>query len=302
MLYRTLGRTGLQVSLLGFGGSQLGHAPMDDAAIDRLIGGTLDLGVSLFDTAHCYHQSEARIGRALGGRRDQCVLVTKCGHNFRLGDDVSKWTPRAIELAVERSLTNLRTDRLDVLLLHSCEAEVLARGDVVEAALRCREQGKTRVVGFAGDSDRAQAALAIDAFDCIECSLNLCDQQSLQAVLPAARERNLGVLVKRPLANAPWRDDLPAHLHKYGLKYRNRLATMGLNQEAVGFDGTLVEMFLRFAAWSDGVSCVLTGGTNLDHRRENAAAVEQGPLPEAVVSAIREIWRRCDDGTWIGLG
>jgi len=150
---RRLGKTDMVVSVLGFGGSEIGYERASARAVARLIGGALDAGLNVIDTAECYEESEALIGGALGARRGECYLLTKCGHprGFGRGD----WRPASLLSSIERSLKRLRTDRLDLIQLHSCELADLRRGDAIEALERARERGFTRYIGYSGEPPRA---------------------------------------------------------------------------------------------------------------------------------------------------
>src|SRR5690606_11461444 len=124
---RTLGQTGLRVSALGFGASELGWDQVPQADVDRLLGSALDAGLTAIDTAACYFDSEEKLGRALAGRpRDSYHLFTKCGHASGL--PYEDWTPELVGASIERSLRRLGTDYLDLVQLHSCSAKTLRRG------------------------------------------------------------------------------------------------------------------------------------------------------------------------------
>jgi aryl-alcohol dehydrogenase-like predicted oxidoreductase len=128
------GRTGLQVSVLGFGGAEIGYGHAPQATVDRLLGAALDAGLNVIDTAECYLDSETLIGRAVAHRRSEYYLLTKCGHASGL--DRPDWDPRLLTASIERSLRRLSTDAVDVVQLHSCAADVLRRGGVIDVRPR----------------------------------------------------------------------------------------------------------------------------------------------------------------------
>src|ERR687889_377037 len=124
---RTLGKTGMEVSILGFGGAEIGDATRE--TVERLLGSALDAGLNAIDTGECYGNSEALIGQAVGHRRGEFFLFTKCGHAS--GIDLPDWDPRLLEQSIDRSLERLRTDCLDLVQLHSCGEDKLRQGDVI---------------------------------------------------------------------------------------------------------------------------------------------------------------------------
>ncbi|HZG50503.1 MAG TPA: aldo/keto reductase, partial [Pyrinomonadaceae bacterium] len=201
---RTLGKTDMRVSALGFGGSEIGYGQAAVETVERLLGGALDAGLNVIDTAECYVTSEELIGRAVSHRRADYYLFTKCGH--AAGIELPDWDARLLEQSLERSLRRLQTDHVDLLQLHSCSEEVLRRGDAVEVLRRAREAGKTRYIGYSGDGRAALYAVECGAFDTLQTSVNIADQESLELTLPPARARGLGVIAKRPIANAVWKN------------------------------------------------------------------------------------------------
>jgi aryl-alcohol dehydrogenase-like predicted oxidoreductase len=288
---RPFGRTGLTVPVLGFGAGHVGDPSLDEAEVSRLLHGALDLGVTLIDTARSYGLSEERIGRHLAGRRDEFVLSTKVGYGIPGYHD---WTGPVIAAGVDAALGRLRTDRIDVVHLHSCPLDVLERGEVVAALQAAVAAGKVRVAAYSGDNAPLEWAIASGAFGSIEVSVNLVDQRAIERALPAARERGLGVIAKRPAANAPWRfTERPAAVDV--ALYWDRWRALGLDPG----DHDWTELSLRFAAWQDGVHCAIVGTSRLDHLRRNVEQVEKGPLPAEMVAAIRAAFRACGAG-WEG--
>ena len=157
----------------------------------------------MIDTAECYLQSEELIGQAVASRRGEFFLFTKCGHPE--GPYAEDWRPDSLLQSIRRSLQRLQTDRVDLVQLHSCSEAELRKGDVIAALVRARELGYTRYIGYCGDDQAARYAVGCGAFDALQTSLNIADQQAIDLTLPLARERGMGVIIKRPIANAVWR-------------------------------------------------------------------------------------------------
>lgn len=301
MRKQMLGKTGLEVTPLGFGTAQIGFVGMSQHECHALLNGVLDSGIGVIDTAACYVDAEEKVGKAIGDRRDEYVLVSKCGHHVEESDP-PEWSPEIVRKSTERSLRLLKTDRLDVLLIHSCPQSFLENDALIEALLEVREAGLVRFVGYSGDREDLDYAVGLKGMECIETSLSLFDQQVLDSSLPRAEDIGLGVFLKRPLGNSVWRD-----MTKYGgpyggytSEYTRRYKAMNFTPESVGFEGEWDELALRFALSQPGVSCALVGGMNLHHVHRNVEIAGMPPLPESVVEAVRAVWKAHDDGSWVG--
>ncbi|MHC4471022.1 MAG: aldo/keto reductase [Planctomycetota bacterium] len=291
---RTFGRTGLEVSVLGFGGSEIGFRDVPPDTVARLLTEALDAGLNVIDTAECYEGSEELIGSAVSHRRDDYHLFTKCGHPDGFGTE--DWSSDSILASIERSLVRLRTDHLDLIQLHSCEEEVLRRGDAIEALERAREKGYTRFVGYSGDGAAARYAITCGRFDTLQTSLSIADQEAIDLTLPLARERGLGVIAKRPIANAAWiHESLPESA--YIQPYWERLGK--LDYEFLGGEEAF-STALRFTLAAPGVHTAIVGTTRPGRYAENAALLDAGPLSPEEVERIRGRWREVADATWTG--
>ena len=217
------------------------------------------------------------------------MLATKGGYDIEGTQD---WTPENLRGTVQRSLRLLRTDRIDILHLHSCSAEVLARGDLQDALDELVATGSVRVAGYSGDNEPLAQAAASGRFGSIETSVNLADQWSLWHVLP--RHPGLGVIAKRPIANAPWRFAERPVGH-YAELYWQRLRRLALDPAGLEWG----EFALRFSAFAPGVHSAIVGTANPENLRRNAAYLAKGPLPVDLLAAVDAAWQR--EGTeWPG--
>lgn len=303
---RVLGATGLSVSVLGFGSAPIGFQKIERERAGRVVNQLLDAGVNLLDTAAGYPGSEEALGETVGHRRDEFVLVSKCGQAFEELPGET-WSAEVITATIDRSLQRLRTDHLDVMLLHGCDREVLERGEAVGALVAAREAGKIRFAGYSGDNDNALYALTLPDIAVLETSVNVVDQANLAAVLPAAVARPVGVIAKRPLANSAWRgaDNLPGFYSDYGRTYSERFEAMGvaLADLGLGTEATWAEAALRFTLSQSGVTCAIVGTTNPDNARLNVAHASQPALPEAADALLKQAFARAaaaaEDG-WPG--
>jgi aryl-alcohol dehydrogenase-like predicted oxidoreductase len=291
MLTRNFGTSSLQVSALGFGAGHIGYDGVTEREAHALLDRALDLGINFIDTARGYGLSEERIGRWLPAHRDEVVLSTKVGYGV---EGASNWSAAAVTGGIDEALRTLDTDVLDVVFLHSCPLAVLERGEAAQALLSCVDAGKVRVPGYSGENEALAWAAGTGIFGAVQSSVNLADQRSLREVLPEASRRGLGIVAKRPLANAPWRhSERPVGV--YGETYWLRLRELGLEPESDDWQGTA----LRFSAFTPGVSTAIVGTSRAANLEAAAAAVERGPLP--VTERVR--WENAfapHAGVWAG--
>jgi aryl-alcohol dehydrogenase-like predicted oxidoreductase len=298
MTKRTFGRTGLSVSPLGFGAAPIGYLNTHQQAISTLLNQLLDSGVNLIDTAASYPGSEEAIGKAVGHRRDEFVLVSKCGQSF---DDVpgEAWSAQVIAATIDRSLTRLRTDHLDVMLLHTCGLDILKRGEAIDALVVARKSGKIRHAGYSGDNDAAAWAAAHPELDVLQTSVNLTDQHNIDLVLPIAREHKVAVMAKRPIADAAWKTTRPGLYQIYAKVYEDRLREMKISADSYGL--SWIELALRFTLSFPEVSTAIVGTTNREHAASNVDIAAHGPLPANIVEEIRSAFHDADpNGEWLG--
>jgi aryl-alcohol dehydrogenase-like predicted oxidoreductase len=293
---RTLGKTNMLVTALGFGGAEIGFQEAALETVAKLLDSALDLGLNVIDTAECYLQSEELIGQAVAGRRKDFYLFTKCGHP----DTVAKedWRPASLLQSIERSLRRLRTDRVDLVQLHSCSEAELRKGDVIAALQKARERGHTRYIGYSGDGHAARYAVECGQFDTLQTSISIADQEALELTLPLARERQMGVIAKRPIANAVWKSDRKPK-DAYYQPYWERLQKLDYGFVR-GDPKEAVSRALRFTLSVPGVHTAIVGTTKPGRWRENAALLEAGPLPTEQFNEIRERWRAIADSAWVG--
>ena len=293
---RRFGQTDMSVTVLGFGGAEIGFEKAEPDAVARLLNQALDAGLNVIDTAECYLQSEELIGQAVSSRRSDFYLFTKCGHPEKPG--VGDWRPDSLLRSIERSLRRLKTDRVDLVQLHSCSEEELRKGDVVEAVRRAREKGYTRYIGYSGDGSAARYAIECGAFDTLQTSVSIADQEAIDLTLPLARQSQIGVIAKRPVANVVWRyAEKPDN--SYHLPYWERIQKLGY--DFLGGDLSAgVATALRFTLSVPGVQTAIVGTARPGRWRDNAASLEAGALSTAEFEAIRSRWRAVAEPSWKG--
>ena len=290
MLYRNFGNTGLQVSLLGFGAGQL--ASLSNADAGRLLNEVVDHGITLIDTARGYGLSEERIGKHLKHRRQEILLSTKVGYDIPGYPD---WTEGCVRIGIDEALRRLQTDVLDIVHLHSCPRSILEEGGAVRALEEAVQAGKVRIAAYSGENEALDWAVDSGRFCSVQHSLNICDQRVIDSALIRSAARGMGVIAKRPLANAPWRyAECPKG--EYVEEYWWRWKTMKLDRRNMSWQ----ELTLRFTAFTPGVSSCIVGTSQLAHVLENISLLDAGPLAKDYVDLIRMAFRMNDPGWWVG--
>lgn len=175
---------------------------------------------------------------------------------------------------------------------------MLKRGEVIEVLQRAREAGKTRYIGYSGDGRTALYAVECGAFDSLQISVSIADQEAIDLVLPAAARRGIGVIAKRPIANAAWLGG-PLARDAYSYPYWERLKKLDYDflklepSEAVG-------IALRFTLGLPGMTTAIVGTTKPSRWESNSKLAAQGPLSAEQFEAIRARWRAAARRNWVG--
>ena len=293
---RKFGKTELEVTVLGFGGAEIGNERAEQEQVTLLLNEALDAGLNVIDTAAAYLASEEMIGKAVSHRRKEFNLFTKCGalDGFSRYD----WSKNGILETIQTSLRRLKTDYLDLVQLHSCDVEELKRGEAVEGLQRAVERGYTRYMGYSGDDQPARFAVEMNVFDTLQTSVNIADQQSIEFTIPLAREREMGVIAKRPIANAVWKhDEKPenGYFHTYWDRIQ-KLQYDFLKNPLPESIGTA----LRFTLSVPGVHTAIVGTKKPGRWQENAEQVRDAALSAEEFESIRNRWFETADESWTG--
>ena len=283
----------MDVTVLGFGGAGIAGESIEN--IGNVLNSALDAGINVIDTAECYEGGEKSIGNAISKRRDEFFLFTKCGHPRGIGS--ADWSASSILQSIERSLRRLQTDRIDLIQLHGCSEAVLKKGEAISALEKARERGWVRYLGYSGDGHPARFAVECDAFDALQTSINIADQEAISQIAPLTRARNIGLIAKRPLANFAWKTGHKP-INSYHHQYYERLRK--LNFDFLRNDEGSIAIALRFVLSVPGVHTAIVGTTKPERCQENARLLESRPLPQSEYNAIRERWDVIAPKTWIG--
>jgi aryl-alcohol dehydrogenase-like predicted oxidoreductase len=290
---RPLGRTGVDVSILGYGAMELRGQPRGPAIEDddagRLLNAVLDGGINLIDTSIDYGQSEELIGRYIGHRRNEYFLASKCG--CLLGDPPVGANPpfahdfraQNIRAGIDQSLQRLGTDHLDLLQVHlSPSRDQLEADQTVETLLSLRDEGKVRFIGMSGTLPHLPDHIAMGVFEVFQIPYSAI-QREHEDLITAAAADGAGTLIRGGAARgAPSEDKNWSH-GPIGLSEgegRRRWESSGV-EDLLG-DMSRQEFVLRFTLSHPDLSSTIVGTSNMDHLRSNLAVAEKGPLPSDV--------------------
>ena len=296
MIKSVLGNTGLEVSQLGIGLAGIGHLELDDNGLKQaglVLNTALDLGINFFDTAECYENSETIVGKVVKDRRQEYILATKCGHLIEDygGDEHANWSKDGIQTSIERSLLRLQTDYVDLIQLHSPLLDILKKGEVIEELEKLKKEGKTRFIGCSGDNEVALWAAKCGVFDTIQTSFNITDQLARQELFQYIRQHNLGLIAKRPIANAAW--GAVTSPSEYANEYFERAKTLLKLGPVVDSPDDRFVLSIGFVLGHEEIDTAIIGTSNSEHLIENVKVIEN-KLPISN-STILDLHRRFDN-------
>ena len=296
MQQRTLGKTGLPISRLGVGLAEIGNQLTFDEVheADAVLNTALDNGITFLDTAACYGISEELIGRTVAQRRGEFVLASKCGH-VAGGYEGEPWTRQTVRDSIERSLQRMQTDVIDLMQLHSCGIDVLEKGDVIDEVQKARAAGKVRFIGYSGDNAAAAWAVNSGLFDTLQTSFNLVDQHAHTKLFDQVQAQNMGLIIKRPIANGAWgAQNSPS---EYAAEYFRRAGIMQQDGPLPAAPDNRIWLSLGFTLAHAAVDTVIVGTRNPAHMRSNIEWVNSlPPLSAQTVDELHHRFAQHDDG------
>jgi aryl-alcohol dehydrogenase-like predicted oxidoreductase len=307
MEYRTLGRTGLRVSDVGFGAMTIGgeaFGATDDNESLKALHHALDRGMNFIDTADAYGRghSEELIAQVLKTRRKEVVLATKGGNQFTLRQGQRNFDPDYIAGALEQSLKRLQIDTIDLYQLHNPSAEVMRRGEIFELLDRVKREGKIRYYGVSLET-AADGVVAIQTGkpDTLQVVYNILHQDPESELFPLARKENIGILARVPLERGVLSGKFPTPEVFARGDFRARmfsgpaLAPLNAAIEKLGFlvrgdVPNLAQAALRFVLSHPAVSTVIPGIRTVKQVDDNTA-VSGKRLPEDDLARLHELYR-----------
>ena len=297
---RTLGRTGADVTVLGYGAMELRGRPRGPEIADqdagRLLNAVLDGGINVIDTSPDYGRSEELIGSYIGHRRDEFFLASKCGCPLELPTDVPPpyphdYSPGNVRADVEQSLRRLRTDRLDLVQVHMSPSKAtLEENHTVETLQDLQAAGKVRFIGMSGILPNLAEHIAMGVFDVFQIPYSAV-QRNHEELITDAAGTGAGTFIRGGAARGAASEDKNWRIGPLsqdpGVAQRN--------WESAGIGGLLseagmsnMEFVLRFTLSHPGLSTTIVGTSSPAHLASNIAIAESGPLPADLYEQARK--------------
>jgi len=318
MEHRPFGQTGLEVSAIGYGCWEIGggYGDIEEAEFVRAVGRSLDLGVNCFDTAEGYGMgaSERALGQALGRRRDEAIIVTKFGMNYRDKPNLRDSSRQRVIASIDKSLKNLGTDYVDVYLVHWPD-RLTPFAETMQALDDVVRDGKVRFVGLSNfKREEIAACMAVRRVDVVQYGWNMFDRRMQRDILPYCAEQGIGFMAYGSLAFGLLTGTFTEDMDFGGTDWRARQGNMGsikmfaslfgpesfpnnvrtvetLKEIARRYDKTLPQLALRWAISHPAVSTALVGCRTVGEVEDNVGAIGWS-ISEDDLAEIDEIFER----------
>lgn len=287
---RTLGRTGLEVTTLGFGAMELRGAPagpeITDQQAEKVLNAVLDAGINFIDTSIDYGRSEELMGRFIAHRRSEYFLASKCGcvPGAAMGAEHIH-TAENIRAGVEQSLRRMKTDYLDLVQFHrSLTRHQFEQHGALEAALALKKAGKVRLVGVSGTLPQLAEQIEMGVFDAFQIPYSAL-QREHEEIIARASAAGAGIIIRGGVARGAPTDWQRGYYMLPGSAMRDRWEQARLDELLDGM--SRAEFMLRFTLSNPDLDTTIVGTKDVSHLRDNIAAALKGPLPENVVQEAR---------------
>lgn len=296
MRYKKLGKSGLDVSVIGLGTWAFGSdvfGAVDEKACIEAVQASLDAGVNLVDTAPCYgpnREAEKLVGKAIHGRREEVLLATKSGSWLWHGEYIHACRRNIVKAEFENSLKYLQTDYVDLLFVHAPDPERSVE-QMLEGFIELKEEGKIRAIGVSNFSvAQLKEAMKYAQIDCVQPPFSMLDRSCVDnGLIPFCKENDVAVMSygslcggllagmkKKPekSANEDRSRFYPQFEEPYWSKSQELLKVLG---EVAEENGTsIATVSIAWALAQSGVTCSLMGSSNMRHAVRNASAADFG--------------------------
>ena len=294
------GSTGFETSRLGVGLSEIGSFELSDQAqATNVLNTALDNGINFLDTSACYGISEELVGNGVSQRRDDYFLAPTAGHVAR-GYEGEAWTFQTVVDSIDRSLRLLQTDHVDVVQLHSCDIDVLEKGDAIRALQEAQQAGKTSFIGYSGDNESAHWAVDSGLFATLQTSYNLVEQRArTTGLLEKAIAKGMGTIIKRPIAGGVWGKSRPDAADQtasnYNTPYLERAKSVRTLGPIENEPDDAILTSLGYTLSDPNANVAIVGTTNPSHMATNVRQIDNDlPIPDSVIAELNRRFEQLD--------
>lgn len=287
---KTLGRTGLEVTQLGYGAMEVrgkriwGGRPCTDEQADTILNAVVDAGINFIDTANDYGKSEMYIGQFLADRRDEYYLATKCGCHMQYAGDHDEtphiWTRENIMRNISDSLMKMRTDYVDVLQLHNPDVATTEQNGLVDVLTELKQSGAVRHIGCSSTSPHLATYIDWGVFDVFQIPYSALERRHENLITRAA-EAGAGIIIRGGVARGE-----PGS----GLGNQDRWTAFDKAKldELLEPGESRTAFLLRFTLSHPHCHTTIVGTLSPDHLQENVAIAQAGALPADVYAEAKK--------------
>jgi len=316
MEFRKLGKTGIKVSEISLGTWQVGGkwgASFSDANADEILNTAIDSGINFIDTADVYGdgESEKAVGRLLRSRKEKIYVATKCGRQIQPHVDRG-YTVDLLRKFVENSLTNMKLETIDLIQLHCPPTNVYYRPEIFELFDKLKQEGKIQHLGVSVEKvEEALKAIEYDNVTTVQIIFNIFRQRPAQLFFSEAKKKNIGIIVRVPLASGLLTGkftaltDFAAGDHRQfnrngeefdkgetfsGIDYEKGIAAVEALKKIFPDQTNLAPIALKWILQFDAVSCIIPGASNVSQVDSNISAIDVPNLTSSQLQAVQEVY------------
>jgi aryl-alcohol dehydrogenase-like predicted oxidoreductase len=290
LVKKTLGRTGLEVTQLGYGAMEVrgrriwGGRPCTDEQASTILNAVLDTGINFIDTANDYGKSELYIGQFLASRRDEFYLATKCGCHMQFAGDHDEtphiWTRGNIMRNIADSLLKMRTDYVDILQLHNPDVATTENNGLVGLLQELKQAGVVRHIGCSSTSPHLATYIDWGVFDVFQIPYSALERRHENLITRAA-EAGAGIIIRGGVARGEPGSGLGNQDRWTVFEQANLDELLDTGESRTGF-------LLRFTLSHPHCHTTIVGTLNPDHLQENVAIAQKGALPADVYAEAKK--------------
>jgi aryl-alcohol dehydrogenase-like predicted oxidoreductase len=318
MQHRTLGKTGFSISEISLGTWQVGGKwgePFSHATADRILNDAVDAGINFIDTADVYGdgESEKAVGRLVRSRSERVYVATKCGRRLQ-PHTAEAYQPAALRGFVEDSLRNMGLETLDLVQLHCPPTEVYYRPEIFEVFDRLKEEGKILNLGVSVEKvEEGLKAIEYSNVTTVQVIFNMFRQRPAELLFKEAQRRNVGLIVRVPLASGLLTGKFSAQTtfapddHRNfnrdgeafdkgetfsGVDYNTGLAAVEELKKLFPGQVSLAQQALRWILMFPEVSCIIPGASRPEQLAANLQTEKVPELSVEQMAAVREVYNR----------